>query len=83
LAYIFVDGVFINLELVREGMVLVTRLSNDETYLKDLLKAERKAHKKKRGLWKDSVIDPYPVRIKKGYKVPWATNEEIKKGIKK
>lgn len=82
-AYVFSDGLFVNKILVQDGLALVTRLSNDEEYLTDLLKAERKAHRKKRGMWRDTVIDPYRVRIKKKTSFPWASQEEIKKGIKK
>jgi len=80
--YIFVDGIFVNRELVLDGLALVTRMANDEKYLPQLLKAERIAHRKKRGIWRDSIIDPYPVRVKKRSDFPWANPEQIKKGQK-
>ena len=73
---------FVNEEMVRDGLALVTRLSNEEKYLTDLIKAEREAHKERRGVWADTVIDPYPVRLQKKSRFPWATKDQIKKGFK-
>ena len=70
-AYVYADGVFVNQELVREGLALVAPLNNDEKILPTLIRAEREAHQEKRGLWKDSVIDPYPVRAQKKTSPAW------------
>lgn len=83
LAYVYVDGVMVNRELVREGMALLSPLPNEEKDLVELLEGEREAQSKERGLWKDVVIDPYPVRKQKQSGLPWATSDEIKRGIKK
>jgi|GEM_PF-613954 len=81
-AYVFVDGIFINEVLVQDGLALVSRLSNEEDYLRDLIQAERNAHRSKRGMWRDTVIEPYPVRSQKSKNPPWASEEEIRSGIK-
>lgn len=82
LAYVFVDGVHINEELVRLGMAIVSVVTNEEEFLKELLAAERRAAAEKRGIWEDTKIDPYPVRVRNKQNFPWATVEEQKTGIK-
>jgi micrococcal nuclease len=64
LAYVYADGVFVNGELVKQGVVLVQRLDNDEKYLPELIRDEREAELKKRGQWVDSTIQPYTIRNK-------------------
>lgn len=70
LAYVFVDGLFVNRELVKNGLALVSPLPNEERYLADLIRAEREALRDKKGLWVDSVIEPYPVRVQKKSGLP-------------
>lgn len=65
IAYVFCDGIFINEELVKQGLALVARLPNEESYLKKLVKAEREANHYKRGQWADTVLDLYPERVRK------------------
>jgi micrococcal nuclease len=65
LAYVYADGIFVNQEMVRQGLALVSRLPNEDRVLPELLAAEREAHAKKRGQWSDSIIDPFPVRAQK------------------
>lgn len=69
-AYVYVDGFFINEELVRQGLALVTALPNDEKVLPDLIAAEREAHAQKRGQWRDTTLDVYPIRIQKKNALP-------------
>jgi two-component system, OmpR family, phosphate regulon sensor histidine kinase PhoR len=61
-AYVYSDGVFINEELVKQGLALVSQLSNEESMLPELLAAEREAQAEKRGQWKDTVLEPYSRR---------------------
>jgi two-component system phosphate regulon sensor histidine kinase PhoR len=83
LAYVYAGGEMVNEELVKEGMAIVASLQNEEEYLTDFLTAEQEAQQKKRGVWSDMQIDPYPVRKQRSTGFPWASLDEIKKGIKK
>jgi len=65
IAYVYVDGIFVNGELVKQGEALVSELSNEETMLPELIAAEREAQVNKRGQWKDSVLEPYSTRYRK------------------
>ena len=82
LAYVYADGVFVNEELVREGLALVEPLSNDEDDVPDLLQAEREAGDHKRGLWSTLQIEDYSTRYQKKMGLPWASGEEQKRGVK-
>ncbi len=62
LAYVYVEGALVNEEIVKQGLALVARLSNDEKFLPRLVTAEREAQAKKRGQWIDSVLQPYSIR---------------------
>jgi endonuclease YncB( thermonuclease family) len=70
LAYVYVDGVLINEEMVRDGLALVTPLPNNEDVLPELLAAERDARIEKRGVWRDETIEPYDVRAQKKSGLP-------------
>ncbi len=65
LAYVFADGVFVNEELVKQGLALVSALPNEESYLRDLIAAEKEAHDHRRGQWQDTALETYPVRIRR------------------
>lgn len=65
IAYVFSDGIFVNEELVKQGLALVSPLPNEEEYLSDLVSAEREAHDHKRGQWRNTVLGLYPVRMQK------------------
>ncbi len=51
LRYVFVNNLFVNLELVKEGYANVYIVSPNEKYSSELLKAEEYARKNKLGLW--------------------------------
>ena len=65
LAYVFTDDVFVNEELIKQGLALVAPLSNEEQYVRTLVRAEKEAHDQKRGQWNDATLDLYPVRMQK------------------
>ncbi len=65
LAYVFSDGVFVNEEMIKQGNALVAELSNEEKYVGNLVNAEREAHDKRRGQWRDTTLEIYPVRMQK------------------
>jgi PAS domain S-box-containing protein len=69
-AYVYVDGIFVNKELIKQGLALVSPLPNEEELLPDLIMAEKEAHDEKRGQWRDTVIDLYPLRIQKKSNTP-------------
>jgi PAS domain S-box-containing protein len=65
LAYVFTDGVFVNEELIKQGLALVAPLSNEEQYVRTLVKAEKEAHDERRGQWSNTSLETYPVRMQK------------------
>jgi len=52
LAYVFSDGIFVNEELLRQGLAKTEFIFPDVKYANKLLKAEKEAKEKKIGLWK-------------------------------
>lgn len=52
LAYVFSDERFINKELVKQGLAKLEFIYPDVKYAKKLIKAEKEAREKKRGMWK-------------------------------
>jgi len=58
LRYIFVDNVFVNLEMVRQGFANVYIVYPDVKYEKELMQAENEAREKGLGIWKTSSL-PY------------------------
>jgi PAS domain S-box-containing protein len=65
LAYVFTDDVFVNEELIKQGLALVAPLSNEEQYVRTLVRAEMEAHDKRRGQWRNTTLETYPVRMQK------------------
>lgn len=53
LRYIYIDGVFINEFLVRQGYARVETIPPDVKYKDLFLSAEKEARENKRGLWKE------------------------------
>jgi len=56
LAYVFVDDIFVNLQLVKEGLALVETISPNIKYIDDLLNAQKYAKENGLGIWKKSEI---------------------------
>lgn len=53
LAYVFIDGKFVNEELLRRGYATVFIKQPNTKYLESLLAAEREARQNKRGIWSE------------------------------
>ena len=51
MAYVYLDGLFINLEMVRAGYAVTYTLPPDVDHADEFLAAEREARAKERGLW--------------------------------
>ena len=51
LRYVYVDGDFVNLELVRGGYALLLTIPPNVKYVDELLAAQQEAREAKRGLW--------------------------------
>lgn len=51
LRYVYVDGVFVNLEMVRLGYANIYSYPPDTKYEKEVIKAEEEAKEAKRGFW--------------------------------
>ena len=51
LRYVYVDGVFVNAELVAQGLATAYIFDTDEWYSQTLVRLEQYAKLKKRGLW--------------------------------
>jgi len=54
LRYIFIDGTFVNLQMVEEGYATVYIINPDEKYYLEFKKAEKEAKDNKLGLWVSS-----------------------------
>jgi micrococcal nuclease len=54
LRYVFVDDVFVNQQLLKEGYAIVYFLNPDEKYYLEFKEAEKEGKEKKLGLWTDS-----------------------------
>lgn len=81
LAYVFVDGEFINETMVREGLAYVRLTSDTKRYADRLLSAQSEARKQKRGIWAtqpDTLESSYPADPKYG-NFHRASCEEAKK----
>ncbi|MGE5446265.1 MAG: thermonuclease family protein, partial [Ignavibacteriales bacterium] len=60
LAYVFADGVFVNEEIVREGLARAFIIKPNDRYAKTL-RAEKEAKRERRGIWGDlSRLKPPP-----------------------
>ncbi len=53
LAYVFADGVFVNEEIVREGLARAFIIKPNEKYADRILSAEEEAKRQRRGIWGD------------------------------
>jgi len=58
LCYVFIDGIFVNAELVRRGLAMPMSCPPDVKYDDILRMAMDEARLEKRGLWKDLRADP-------------------------
>jgi endonuclease YncB( thermonuclease family) len=52
LRYVYVEGVFVNAELVKTGLATALTLWPDEQHAAELIELEAEAKKKQRGIWK-------------------------------
>ena len=57
LRYVYVDGVFVNAELVAQGYATAYIFDPDERYSQVLVQLEQYAKMRNRGLWRDSKIE--------------------------
>lgn len=57
LAYVFVDGIFVNEELVRQGFAKVYTYPPDVKYTDKFVAAQKEAREKKTGLWADGACE--------------------------
>lgn len=56
LAYVFVGDIFVNLQLVKEGLAVVETIPPNIKYVDDLLNAQKYAQENGLGIWKKSEI---------------------------
>ena len=52
LAYVYVDGIFVNARLVEEGLAQLLTIPPNNKYTALFKEAQKKARKEKRGMWK-------------------------------
>lgn len=52
LAYVFIDDIFVNLEMIRQGYARTLNIPPNTRYRDIFKKAEKKAKQKKIGIWK-------------------------------
>lgn len=53
LAYVFVDGIFVNEQILRSGLARALIIKPNDRYAERLLKAENEAKEHRRGVWGD------------------------------
>ncbi|MBI5416733.1 thermonuclease family protein [Candidatus Poribacteria bacterium] len=58
LAYVFVDNIMVNKELIRRGYALVYTFLPNNKYYKELADAEKEARFSKSGLWTEAALKP-------------------------
>lgn len=51
LAYVFVDGTFVNKEMVRRGLAKVLIIKPNDRYASEIYEAEEQAKRERRGIW--------------------------------
>ncbi len=66
LRYIWVDDLFVNLELVKQGFAISYTYPPDVKYQKEFLAAEKEAKEAERGLWEACPISPSPTIMVQG-----------------
>ncbi|MDI6798773.1 MAG: thermonuclease family protein [Candidatus Aenigmarchaeota archaeon] len=78
LRYVFVDDLFVNLELVKQGLANVYVVSPDVKYFSQLLEAESFAREKGVGIWKTSSL-PYSkcIEVKIHYDAKGEDNKNL------
>jgi micrococcal nuclease len=57
LAYVFVDDIFVNLELIKAGLAVVYTVPPNVKYTDMFVKAQKEAQEKEAGMWKRSKIN--------------------------
>lgn len=60
LAYVFAEQVFVNEQLVRNGLAVSLRIKPNTKYIDRIIKAEEEAKKQRRGIWSDNKKFTYP-----------------------
>ncbi len=60
LGYVFVNDIFVNEKLLREGLAMLFVLKSNTKYLDILKRAQQEAKRKKRGIWGDLSSFRYP-----------------------
>ena len=60
LRYVWVDDIFVNLELVKQGFASSYAYPPDIKYQEEFLEAEKEAREAKRGLWEACPVSPSP-----------------------
>ncbi|TET50428.1 MAG: hypothetical protein E3J58_03555 [Actinomycetota bacterium] len=75
LRYVYCDGIFVNLEMVKRGFANIFTYPPDVKYTEEFLEAERYARENDLGLWEISKIDMVSVKIT--YDAPGNDNENI------
>ncbi|PIQ72902.1 hypothetical protein CO007_02755 [Candidatus Roizmanbacteria bacterium CG_4_8_14_3_um_filter_36_10] len=58
LHYVYINDIFINDYLVRQGFAQVSTFPPDVKYVQQFLEAEKEARENNRGLWKDCPLKP-------------------------
>jgi len=56
LSYVFVDDIFVNYQLLKEGFAVLDKIYPNTKYIDKLIEAENYAKENKTGIWKESNI---------------------------
>lgn len=76
LRYVFVDGKFVNVELIKGGYAVVHILNPDEKHFLEFKKAEKEAKERGLGIWKKSSDKCIQV-LEMAYNAPGNDNENL------
>ena len=77
LRYVFLDGAFVNLQLVREGYAVVYITGPEERYYLEFKEAEKEAKENKLGLWAASGVQGCIVIVEFNYDAVGNDNENL------
>ncbi|NIP39097.1 MAG: thermonuclease family protein [Candidatus Dadabacteria bacterium] len=81
LAYVYADGIFINEQLVRNGLATTLKVKPNTKYYDRISAAEQEAKKNKRGIWSDRAGFNYPKENREFFIKPQSAERYLGKRV--
>lgn len=81
LGYVFVDGIFVNEEIVRRGLAKALFIGKNRKYEDRILTAQQEAKRERRGIWSDPSSFQIPRDNKRFLIKPANVRDHINKGV--